>query len=128
MIGRFSQRRRLSLLMPRSLQLRVLRLGFLQDGDIGVGVFPEREEVRIVTLRFGGVALHGISASESEAGQRTPRKVHRPSSVGDELLKFRCRSVAVVEHEIAFSPQINWAQEYRELRYFAKFDRARHLQ
>jgi hypothetical protein len=24
-----------------SLQLRVLRLGFLQDGDVGVGVFPE---------------------------------------------------------------------------------------
>ena len=27
------------------LQLRVLRLGFLQDGDVGIGVFPEREEV-----------------------------------------------------------------------------------
>jgi hypothetical protein len=28
-------------------QLRVLRLGFLQDGDVGVGVgvFPESEEV-----------------------------------------------------------------------------------
>jgi hypothetical protein len=26
----------------RTLQLRVLRLGFLQDGDVGVGVFPER--------------------------------------------------------------------------------------
>jgi hypothetical protein len=24
-----------------SLQLRVLRLGFFQDGDVGVGVFPE---------------------------------------------------------------------------------------
>jgi len=24
-----------------SLQLRVLRLGLLQDGDVGVGVFPE---------------------------------------------------------------------------------------
>jgi hypothetical protein len=23
------------------LQLRVLRLGFFQDGDVGVGVFPE---------------------------------------------------------------------------------------
>jgi hypothetical protein len=25
----------------RLLHLRVLRLGFLQDGDVGVGVFPE---------------------------------------------------------------------------------------
>jgi hypothetical protein len=27
------------------LQLRVLRFGFLQDGDVGVGVFPECEEI-----------------------------------------------------------------------------------
>jgi hypothetical protein len=29
------------------LQLRVLRLGFLQDGDVGVSVFPEREEILV---------------------------------------------------------------------------------
>ena len=28
-----------------SFQLCVFRLGFLQDGDVGVGVFPEREEI-----------------------------------------------------------------------------------
>ena len=27
------------------LQLRVLRLGLLQDGDVGVSVFPEREDI-----------------------------------------------------------------------------------
>jgi hypothetical protein len=27
------------------LHLRVLGFGFLEDGDVGVGVFPEREEV-----------------------------------------------------------------------------------
>jgi hypothetical protein len=32
------------------LQLRVLRLGLLQDGDVGVGVFPEREEVHLWLL------------------------------------------------------------------------------
>jgi hypothetical protein len=35
------------------LQLGVLRLGFLQDGDVGVGVFPEREEVLICSAGFG---------------------------------------------------------------------------
>ena len=30
-----------------SLQLRVLRLGLLKDGDVGVGVFPEGEEVLV---------------------------------------------------------------------------------
>ncbi len=27
------------------MQLPILRLGFLQDGDVGFGVFPEGEEV-----------------------------------------------------------------------------------
>ena len=27
------------------LQLRVLRFGFLQDGNVGVGVFPQREKI-----------------------------------------------------------------------------------
>ena len=35
------------------LQLCVLRLGFLQDGDVGVGVFPEREEILIGGASFG---------------------------------------------------------------------------
>jgi hypothetical protein len=39
-----------------SLQLRVLRFGFLQNGDVGVGVFPEREEVLVSGFRFGGIA------------------------------------------------------------------------
>ncbi len=30
-----------------SLQLRVLRLGFFEDGDVGIGVFPEREKIFI---------------------------------------------------------------------------------
>jgi hypothetical protein len=40
-----------------SLQLRVLRRGFLQDKDVGVGVFPEREEVFVSGERSnaGGV-------------------------------------------------------------------------
>jgi hypothetical protein len=35
------------------LQLRVLRLGFLQDGNVGVGVFPEGEK-SLDSLRFYG--------------------------------------------------------------------------
>jgi hypothetical protein len=58
------------------LQLRVLRLGFFQDGDVGVGVFPEREEIfvsregadagsiGIRTLRSS--RLQGIGAGQSQ--------------------------------------------------------------
>jgi hypothetical protein len=57
---------------PRLLQLRVLRLRLLKDGDVGVGIFPNREEILIRCLGLNAVALHGVSAGQLEAGQRSP--------------------------------------------------------
>jgi hypothetical protein len=34
------------------LQLRVLRFGFLQDRDVGFGVFPEGEKSSEAPLRY----------------------------------------------------------------------------
>jgi len=50
------------LLWPASelLKLRVLSFGGDEDGDVGIGVLPQREEILIGRLGFGGVALHGI--------------------------------------------------------------------
>jgi hypothetical protein len=38
------------------LQLRVLRLSLLQNGDVGVGVLPESEEVLISSLGLRGIS------------------------------------------------------------------------
>jgi hypothetical protein len=40
------------------LQLRVLPLGFFQDGNVGVGVFPQREKILV-----GGAGLGGVTCS-----------------------------------------------------------------
>ena len=45
------------------LELNVLRLGLLQDGDVGVGVFPKREEIAIHSPCFGNVTCHRVSAT-----------------------------------------------------------------
>ena len=50
----------------RLLQLRILCLGFLQDGDVGVGVFPEGEEVLIGFAALGLVAQRDLSAGLAE--------------------------------------------------------------
>jgi len=46
-----------------SLQFRVLRLGLLQHGDVGVGVFPEGEEVaqvrQVITFGWDGLGQAG---------------------------------------------------------------------
>jgi hypothetical protein len=38
------------------LQLRVFRLSSNEDGDVGIGVFPEREEILVGGTRFDVVA------------------------------------------------------------------------
>ena len=78
------------------------------------GALPAARLLGRAPPRTAPTPLHGVSARQSEAGQRAPGKVHHHSSVVNEFLKFRCRSVAVVEHEIGFPTQINGAQEYRE--------------
>ena len=61
---------------PRCLlQLRVFRLGLFQDGDVGIGVFPEDEEVLIGGLSFGGVAGKGTGAGQSQVSKRGERVV-----------------------------------------------------
>lgn len=44
------------------LQLRLLRLGLLEDGR--VDVFPDREGILIRRLGLGGVALRGVGVSD----------------------------------------------------------------
>jgi hypothetical protein len=50
------------------LQLHVLRLGFFQDGDVRIGVFPEGEEILVRGAGVGRVALHTIGAGQAQAG------------------------------------------------------------
>jgi hypothetical protein len=41
-------------------QLRVLGFGLFQDGDVGVGVFPEGEELFVGGAGVGGVACQHV--------------------------------------------------------------------
>jgi len=57
------------------LQLRVLRLGFLEDWDVGVGVFPEGDEILVLSAGFtasgfGSGASGGLRTSGSHPALR----------------------------------------------------------
>src|SRR5271155_1026595 len=87
------------------LQLRVLCLGLLQDGDVGVGVFPERKEIFVGGERpdAGGISvralrcsrLHGIGTSHSQVRQRSSPAVPDDAAVVENLLKLGRGSVAL---------------------------------
>jgi hypothetical protein len=71
------------------LHLRVLRLGLVEDGDIGVGVLPKREEILIGRACFSGVPLHYVSAGHTDTCQSTNGVVEYNTSVIKNLLKLR---------------------------------------
>ena len=54
------------------LQLGVFGLGGDEDGDGGVSVFPEREEILIGGAGFGGISLQGIRPASEVATRRPP--------------------------------------------------------
>src|SRR2546422_5014397 len=50
------------------LQSRILRLGLLQDGDVGVGVFPEGEKVLISLPALSCVAGERMGSGQTDIG------------------------------------------------------------
>jgi hypothetical protein len=72
------------------LQFRVLRLGLLQDGDIGVGVFPERQKILVSSTSFCSFARQSIGATELQMCQREQRIAY--ASNRNHPLKFSWNS------------------------------------
>jgi len=61
-----------SRLFPQaSAQVPVLGLGLLQNGNVGVGVFPEGEEILIRGTSLGSVAGENVCPGEADMGERT---------------------------------------------------------
>src|ERR1700691_5931494 len=79
------------------LQLRVLSFGLLQNGDVGVGVFPEGKKIFVGGERpdagsvgicpLRGSRLHGVGASHSQMRQRSRPAVPDDAAVVKNLLK-----------------------------------------
>jgi hypothetical protein len=70
-------------------------LACFEDQDIGIGIFPKREEVLECGAGFAVVAVQNIGSGKTKVGQGTCRKVCEDGAVIYKLLKFcRCsRSV-----------------------------------
>src|SRR5580658_3731510 len=99
----------ISELLPRSgmhesfecgslLQFRVLGFGLFEDGDVGVGVFPEGEEIFVGSERpdVGGIGigplrgsrLQGIRTSHPQMRQCSRPAVPYDADVVENLLKL----------------------------------------
>jgi hypothetical protein len=86
-----------------SLELCVLRLGLPEDGDIGIGVFPQREKILVSGACFERIALERVGTPELQMSQRTDGFIqNNPAMVEDFLKLCRCFS-AFMDGKIGFS-------------------------
>jgi hypothetical protein len=98
------------------LQPCVFRLGLLQDGDVGVGVFPEGEEIFVSGERpdAGGIgirALRGfrlqrVGTSHSQMRQRSCPAVPDDAAVVKNFLKFGGGFLALSSSEIRLAANV----------------------
>jgi len=70
------------------LQLRVFRFGFLQNGDVGIGVFPQRKELIVGLSAFVDLTHHFVRSAQAQVRQRHKYRGCIDASVIEQLLKF----------------------------------------
>src|SRR4029077_11124388 len=95
------------------LQLRVFCFGFLQDRDVGVGIFPQREKIfvsgecpnagAIGTRTLRGFRLQSIPTSHAQMRQRSRPAVPHDAAVIENLLKLGGGSAALPGGQVRFS-------------------------
>ena len=95
------------------LQLRVLGFGLLVDGDVGIGVFPEGEEI-LIRLACGGlVAHHHLRAAELQVRQRPQHEVPDDPGMVEHLLELSSRLLSLAGLQIRLAAHVRW-KEIRE--------------
>src|ERR1700678_3597232 len=95
------------------IQLRVLRLSLFQDGDVGVGVLPEGEEILVGNLCPGFISRQRVGAAKSEMRQCAYRRIHHNSPMVEDLLKCSGGFVSATRYEIGFPTHINGIERAR---------------
>ena len=99
------------------LQLRVLRLGLFQDRDVGISVFPEREEIFVSSERSdaGGVGvsalrssrLQCVRTSHAQMRQRSRPTVPNDPIVVNDFLELSGRRSGLARFEICLATYVD---------------------
>ena len=81
--------------------------GLGQDGDVGVGVFPEGEESGVGGAGFWGVADEAIGAGETEMGQSADGFIAHHAMPIQDFLKLRSSWSSLMSSKVSLTADID---------------------
>ncbi len=90
------------------LQFFGFGFGFAEDGDVGVGILPEGEEILIGGAGLGGIAGEGFGASDTNVRESAGRTILHEPAVIDNFLKFRGGGASLLAGQIRFPTGEDW--------------------
>src|ERR1017187_844373 len=89
------------------LQPGVFRFSLDEDRDVGVGVFPEAEEILVGGLCLGLIARHSERSAQLQVRQRADGIADYNAAVIENFLEFRGGFGALVCGQIGLAAQID---------------------
>ena len=92
-------------------QLCVLGFRCDEDGDVGVGVFPEREEILISRASFLRVALQRIGTPQTKMCESAQRAVLHNTPIVYQFLVFAGRLASATLSEVRLSSHVYWVEQ-----------------
>ncbi len=89
-------------------ELGVFGFGREQDGDVGVGVFPEGEEILVGGAGFGVVSLEGIGTGQVELGHGVETADDVEPAMIENFLEFHGGFRAIVHLEVGAAAGVHY--------------------
>ena len=88
------------------VQAGVFGAGLLQDGNIRIGILPERQEILISHTAGGEVPGEGVRPREAQHRQCPVGAAHREPTVIENFLEFCLRRFAVASAQVGLPAQV----------------------
>ena len=90
-----------------SVEGGVFGFGLFQDGDVGVGVFPESEEILVGFAGGFGVLGEHFGASQLKVGQSSHRKIKDDARMVKDFLELGSCGGPILQLEIGKTTYID---------------------
>jgi hypothetical protein len=78
----------------------------LQNGDVGVRVFPECEEILVARPGLAGIPLQNVGLSQTLASHGSKQRVQNDASIVENFLKFESCILPLAAGEVSLAAKV----------------------